>query len=572
MVSPRLSLHPDFKRLFEAAPGLYLALAPDLTILAVSDAYLRATGATRETIIGRDIFEVFPDNPDDPQATGVRNLRASLERVLRTAEPDAMAVQKYDIRGPGAADFEERHWSAVNSPVLGSGGQLIYIVHRVEDVTEYVRRRRADRGAQPPSGFVSRAEEMEVEIFIRAQQLQEANDRLRAANQQIAAQQATLYQAQKMEAVAQLTGGVAHDFNNLLTVIIGTVYRLEGGIGSDPLVHRMTATIRRSAERGAQLTAQLLAFSRQQTLHPETLNLNALVLDFETALRRTAGDAVALRSVLHPGLWPCNIDAAQFETAMLNIIANARDAMPTGGSLTIETRNRPLDEAAARRLDVKPGAYVAITVADSGIGMSADVAQRAFEPFFSTKAVGKGSGLGLSQVFGFVRQSGGQVQIDSVLGHGTTITLILPRTGRPPPPAAAPVPPAKIKGAETVLVVEDDPDVLDVAVATLTDLGYRILIAYDGLEALTILERDEAIDLLFTDIVMPTGISGVQLAREARRLRQDIKVLLTSGYAAHAVVTEYGAEQEFMIISKPYRQTELAEHVRRALRRESRAG
>jgi signal transduction histidine kinase/ActR/RegA family two-component response regulator len=447
---------------------------------------------------------------------------------------------------------------------------VVHVIHEVQDVTDFIRLKQAGREQKRVTEELStRTEQMETEIYRRAQQLQEANEELRKTNEKLATSQAALYQAQKMEAVGQLTGGVAHDFNNLLTVIIGNVDLLEGAADEDPRILKLTATIRRSAERGARLTTQLLAFSRQQNLRPETCNLNALLLDFETLVKRAAGEAIAVRTSLNPGLWPCNIDPAQFESAILNLVVNARDAMQSGGTLTFETQNVILSpEDAARKTDIAPGQFIMVTVTDTGTGMAREVAERAFEPFFTTKEVGKGSGLGLSQLYGFVRQTGGTAEIDSEIGKGTAIRIYLPKAARLPARTEPVVKvPARLKSSETVLVVEDDPDVLDVAVATLTDLGYHILIAYDGLEAMAILERDEPIDLLFTDIVMPHGITGIELARQARKLRQDIRVLLTSGYATQAVSSEYGGEKGFAIIGKPYRQAELAEQVRRALSR-----
>jgi signal transduction histidine kinase len=561
------SSYPDYRALFESAPGLYLVLNRDLVIVAASDAYLSATMTRRDAIMGRGIFEVFPDNPDDPAATGVRNLRASLERVLRSGQPDAMAVQKYDIPLPQGGGFAERHWSPVNSPVRAPDGTIAYIIHRVEDVTEFLRAPHVGKEQKRVTEeLLSRTEQLGAEIYRRAQQLQEANDQLRTANEKLATSQAALHQAQKMEAVGQLTGGVAHDFNNLLTVIIGNIDFLESAAGDNARLRKLTATIRRSAERGARLTTQLLAFSRRQPLRPETTNLNALIIDFDVLIRRAVGEAVAVRSNLHPGLWPCNIDPAQFEASILNLIVNARDAMPSGGTLSIATENVVLAlDYPAIADDVPPGSYIKVTVADTGTGMPPEILEHAFEPFYTTKEVGKGSGLGLSQLYGFVRQSGGTVKIDSEVGSGTTVSIYLPKATRAAPHAEPVKPPVKLKGSETVLVVEDDPDVLDIAVATLTDLGYRILVAYDGVEAMSILERDEPIDLLFTDVVMPYGINGIQLARQARKLRQDIKVLLTSGYTMQTLSAEYGAENEFTIIGKPYRQGELAEHIRQAL-------
>jgi signal transduction histidine kinase/ActR/RegA family two-component response regulator len=561
---------PDYRVLFESVPGLYLVLRPNLTIVAASDAYLAATMARRENIVGRNLFEAFPDDPDDPAATGARNLHASLQRVLRNGLPDAMAVQKYAVRRGGDGNFEERHWSPVNIPVFGADGSLAYIIHRVEDVTDFIRLKQTGGDQQRVAAeLLTRSEQMEAEVVQRAQQLQQANDQLRDANEQLATSQAMTYQVQKLEAVGQLTGGIAHDFNNLLTVIIGNIDLLEAAVADPDAARRMMATIRRSAERGARLTKQLLAFSRQQTLKPETCNLNALLIELDAALRRSLGDAVLLRSTLNPALWPCNIDIAQFETAILNVAVNAAEAMTHGGTLSLTTRNVTVEPADVGALgDIRPGRYVAVALADTGLGMPPDAISRAFDPFFTTKGLGKGSGLGLSQLYGFVMQSGGHVTLESELGRGTVVTIYLPHaTQLAEQPGAEPQEPTRIKGAETVLVVEDDADVLDVAVATLTDLGYRILLAYNGLEALQILERDEPIDLLFTDIVMPSGINGVQLAREARRLRQDIKVLMTSGYTTQTLAQEYGANKEYQIITKPYRQSELAEQVRRALGR-----
>jgi signal transduction histidine kinase len=566
MVTPLPSACPDYRALFESAPGLYLVLNPDLVIVAASDAYLHATKTSRDGIVGRGIFEAFPGNP---AGAGMPNLRASLNRVLRSGQPDAMAVQRYDMARPDGSGFDERHWSPVNLPVLAADGTVLYIIHRVEDVTEFLQRAPAGDEQRVTEELLTRTGQLGAEIYRRAQQLQEANDRLRLANEKLASSQAALYQAQKMEAVGQLTGGVAHDFNNLLTVIIGNLDFLDNEAAANPRLRKLTATIRRSAERGARLTTQLLAFSRRQPLRPETCNLNTLIIDFDVLIKRAVGETVAVRSDLHPGLWPCSIDPAQFEAGMLNLIVNARDAMPTGGTLSITTRNVVIaaDDPAFVD-DVAPGQYVMVTVADTGVGMNPETLERAFEPFYTTKEVGKGSGLGLSQLYGFVRQSGGTARIASTVAGGTTVTVYLPKAVREtaqPEPAS---PPTKPKGSETVLVVEDDPDVLDIAVETLSDLGYRILVAYDGVEAMAILERDEPIDLLFTDIVMPYGINGIQLARQARKLRQDIKVLLTSGYTMQTLSAEYGAEKEFTIIGKPYRQAELAEHVRRALGRQ----
>ena len=546
---------PDFRALFEGSPGSYLVLLPDLTIVAVSDAYARATMTRREDIVGRNLFDVFPDNPDDPAATGVSNLRASLERARTQRAPDTMAVQKYDIRRPESegGGFEERYWSPVNTPVLGAGGEVDYIIHRVEDVTEFVRANRTLR---------HRAEQMEVEMFVRAQELQKVNDQLRRANEQLAASQKALQHAQKMEAVGQLTGGVAHDFNNLLTVIVGSLDLIARHPDTPPRIEGLAQSAIRAAARGERLTQQLLMFARRQVLRPRTVNLNRLLLDFEPLARRALGEAIRLELKLDPGLDPARIDPAQFEAAILNIVVNARDAIPPDrpGRLTIETRNA-VREAARAGSEAKPGPYAVVSITDNGVGIAPELVDRVFEPFFTTKEVGKGSGLGLSQVYGFATGSGGDVIVRSELGSGSTIEIWLPRSdersafdrnGR----TAVPLRQATM--GEVVLVVEDDVDVLDIAVASLAELGYRTLIAHDAAEALALLRSDERIDILFSDVVMPGGMNGVQLAIEARRLRSELRVLLTSGYTTAAGGEGTDGAGDLPLLRKPYRREDLA--------------
>ena len=386
------------------------------------------------------------------------------------------------------------------------------------------------------------------------------------------ATEAALRQAQKMEAVGQLTGGIAHDFNNLLTAISGNLELIETAASDPGRVRRLAAAALRSVMRGAQLTASLLAFSRRQSLRPEPTDANALIQEFATLVRRTLGERIQLELSFDPTLRPCLVDAAQLEAAVLNLAINARDAMPDGGTLTIQTRTVDLGTRDLREnTEAKPGPYVAIEVRDTGMGMSADVLARAFEPFFTTKDVGgKGSGLGLSQLYGFVRQLRGHVVIDSVVGRGTTVTMFLPQTAAYAAPAQAEAPHAtagKVTAVSsaTVLVVEDDADVLDVTCAMLRASGYRVLVARDGQEGLSLLHRGETVDLLFADIMMPNGVSGTHLARQARDLRPGIKVLLTSGYAKAASDTGAG---EFEVLGKPYRQTQLAARIAAMLDRE----
>jgi signal transduction histidine kinase len=380
--------------------------------------------------------------------------------------------------------------------------------------------------------------------------------------------EASLYQAQKMEAVGQLTGGIAHDFNNLLTAIMGGLETvLHAGNLAAPL-HRHVTTAMRAAERGARLTQQLLAFSRQQMLHPEVVDVNRLLREFETLMQRAVGESIEFVVALDRDIGACGMDPAQFQSAVLNLVVNARDATPAGGRITLSTRAVAFSHDAARPdPEMGPGRYLLVSVSDTGTGMTAEVRERAFNPFFTTKEVGKGSGLGLSQVYGFTKQSGGHIVIESEPGQGTTVQLYMPCADAPAAErsaAAAVARSAPVSPTATVLVVEDDEAVRETAKSALGALGYRTLTAADAAGALAILRRDGPIDLLFTDIVMPGGMNGVELAREARQLRGDLKILLTSGYAAAA---ESRAKEGFAVLTKPYRQNELAERVAAMLRR-----
>ena len=374
-----------------------------------------------------------------------------------------------------------------------------------------------------------------------------------------------LRQAQKMEAIGQLTGGVAHDFNNLLTVIIGGLDMMLRRPEQTDRVVRLAGAALTAARRGETLIQQLLAFSRRQMLRPETLNPNRLLLDFENLARRAAGEAVRLTLDLDPAVDPIRIDPALLESAVLNLIVNARDAMPEGGAMVIRSRNvhRGTDDVAEHGLP--PGGYVAISVTDDGSGINAETLAHVFEPFFTTKEVGKGSGLGLAQVYGFARSAGGDVVIDSEVGRGTTVTLFFPRSTdaatEARETAASPVPLRRAALGETVLLVEDDEEVLSMAVESLEELRYKVMVARNAREALDHIEGPERIDIMFSDVVMPGGMNGAQLAVEARRLRPELKVLLTSGY-----VGEGGAGQlagaNVPVLNKPYRRDELARKLR----------
>jgi signal transduction histidine kinase len=371
-----------------------------------------------------------------------------------------------------------------------------------------------------------------------------------------------LHQSQKMESVGQLTGGVAHDFNNLLMVISANLELIEGAADTDK-IRRCVAAARRAADRGAKLTAQLLAFSRRQALNPKLVNANQLISEFQGLIQQAVGDGCEVK--LHAGeeLWLCHVDPALLETALLNLALNARDAMADGGVLQIETENVVEEESVAGR---SPGSYVRLSVADNGSGMTPEVRDRVFEPFFTTKEVGKGTGLGLSMVYGFVRQSGGYIAVESAPGAGTTIALYLPASTREPDVEQESVETqAAPTGNERILLVDDNEELLKVTSAMLTTFEYRVSCAHNGAEALQALQSDQPFELLFSDIVMPNGLNGIELAREAKRLRKGIKILLTSGYAEE-ILQRHKAVGEFSIIDKPFSLADLARRVRSILR------
>jgi PAS domain S-box-containing protein len=375
-----------------------------------------------------------------------------------------------------------------------------------------------------------------------------------------------LRQGQKLQALGQLTGGVAHDFNNLLMIIMGNAEMLTAKLAGDPRLLEMAELIGSSAKRAAELTERLLAFARRQPLRPAATDVNRLVAGMDGLLRRTLGEGVRIELVQGAGLWQAMIDPAALETAILNLAINARDAMPNGGCLTIATANTHIDEAYARmRNEVRPGQYVAVSITDNGIGMSPEVAKQAFEPFFTTKDIGKGSGLGLSMVYGFLKQSRGHVSLYSEPDKGTTVRMYLPRAlaGAEQPAAADAMVPLP-QGTERVLLVEDDDLVRTYSESQLRLLGYTVVAVSDGQSALQALSRGP-FDLLFTDVVLPGGLNGRQLADQARRLRPQLKVLYTSGYTSDAIVHDGRLEPGVDLISKPYRQQDLAFKLRRVL-------
>ncbi len=378
-----------------------------------------------------------------------------------------------------------------------------------------------------------------------------------------------LAQAQKMETVGQLSGGIAHDFNNLLTVILGNAEALSEKLRARPDLKSLCDGIFAAGQRGAELTKHLLAFSRRQVLRPVALDCNEMLSDLQRLLQRTLREDVEIELRLSPVLTPALADAAQLESAIINLSLNAQDAMPEGGRLTIATSIAPLDER-YRDLnpEVPPGDYVLISITDEGVGMTEEVLERAFEPFFTTKEIGKGSGLGLSMVYGFVKQSGGHIAIYSEAGLGTTVRIYLPAaeigTGpKPVPDDVGEIP--SPGGSERILVVEDDPFVRGYAVATLESLGYTVATCATGREALARISGGEHVDLLFTDIVMPGGVNGWDLAQRAREVSPRIRVLFTSGYPLDALVSNKRIAEGETLLMKPYRKADLAWRLRQVL-------
>jgi len=501
----------------------------ELHYVSANPAYAAVAGLPLEQIIGRPISEVMGE-----EAFGV--IRPYVEQALRGERVEFEVELPWTARGPRWTHF-------VYTPCRDKDGSISGWVGSVRDVTD---RKRAEMTLRELN------ENLEQKIEERTQALEEGL----AERQKI---EAMLHQAERLEAVGQLTGGVAHDFNNLLQVILANTDLLQRRLRDADGASRLIAAVQGAAERGARLTGQMLAFARRQQLEPVTLSVRQLILNIADLVRRAVGEAVAVEISVDDELWPSQLDPARFESAIINLAVNARDAMLKGGRLAIVSHNATVAAAEAKRLDLAPGDYVRISVADTGAGMMPEVQRRAFEPFFTTKDVGKGTGLGLAQIYGFAKQSGGTATIDSTPGKGTTVALYLPRADaevvekepRSTEPAVAP------GHGKTILVVEDQPEVLEVIEVFLDDLDYRILTAEDGFAARRLLESDEPIDLLLTDVVMPNGVNGMDLAREARRLRQDLKIVLMSGYLRDPQ-SRSDTLPDLVFLEKPFRQAELA--------------
>ena len=400
-------------------------------------------------------------------------------------------------------------------------------------------------------------ETLEQRVAERTRELEEASEALR--------------QSQKMETVGQLTGGIAHDFNNLLQIVSGNLDLLRQRLPSDaPHLKRYADRAFTGAERAATLTQRLLAFSRRQPLAPKPLDINRLIPGMSELLHRTLGETIEVESVLAPRLWTVEADPNQLENAIINLAINARDAMPEGGKLTIETQNTHLDHSyASQNPEVNPGQYAVICISDTGVGMDAETAAKAVEPFFTTKEVGRGTGLGLSMVYGFVKQSGGHIKIYSEVGEGTTVKMYLPRLLGEHREQLEDQQFGAIEahGTELILVCEDDEDVRAYSAEVLRELGYKIIEAADGPAALAALQAKPDVDLLFTDVVLPGGMTGAVLAKEAAKLRPGIKTLFTTGYARNAIVHHGRLAPGVELLTKPFSYAELAARVRDILDR-----
>ncbi len=667
----------DYQTLFESLPHLVLVLSadPDFIMLAANENRLKGTNTRREDCIGRPLFEVFGRNPDEKSEFGAGVLRASLERVVRTGAPDRMAITKYDIPRPASqgGGFEVRYWSPLNTPVLDEHGEVMYIIHQTEDVTERViARQRTNPQLKPaderlraallaseagifdwyidddqlhfdnasrqlfalPDVFTHNAIERFLEhldpkdrdrvrasftrclhgqdfkvefrlnrgtgeqwlvckgkvfkdaagnpsyvtgtcvdISARKQAeraLRELNETLEA---RVAAEVAErnlvedrLHQAQKMEAVGQLTGGIAHDFNNLLTGIIGSLELMQHhhGAGNFANDERYISGALASAQRAAALTQRLLTFSRRQTVDLKPVDVNGLVASLTDLLNRTTGENVRVLTSLATGLPLACMDTNQLESALINLVINARDAMPGGGTITLSTVSVHLDSQSAESIGLKQGEYVSLTVADTGTGMTPHVLDKVFEPFYTTKPIGQGTGLGLSMVYGYMKQAKGMVRISSEAGKGTRVELYMPcydGDSRMPSPQKGETP---LGTGQTVLVVEDEPVVRSLIAEVLHELSYRVIEAADAQEAIPVLESRQPIDLLITDVGLP-GMNGRQLADLAQSNRPELSVLLATGYAEGSNASGYLAAN-MEIITKPFAIEALANKIEQMLK------
>ena len=692
----------DFSQLFDRSPNPYMVLDRALRFVAVNEAYLRVTGRTREELLGVCLFDAFPGNPDDPDDSNVRELRASLESAFDSGEAQSLGLIRYAIEVPradGEVEFEERIWSAIHTPLPGPDGVVRHVLQYTVDVTELQRLKAELREARKVQALS--VEQMETTVLERAQQMQLANQALEAqrrhllrlfeeapgfmaymsgpdhvfelanhaylrmvgrsdivgkplrdalpdiagqgyfelldevyrsgepfvgtgssveidrgagperayadfvfqpvfdaegqvagiivqgydiTSQKLAQEELEQYhtqleelvqartralersrtaltQARKLEDIGKLTGGVAHDFNNVLQIIGANLQLMEAVDRLPPAAAMHARAAMQGVERGARLSSQLLSFARRQPLQPVVIDLAEHIASLHVLLRGTLGEAIELRLEVNPDSCPVEADRHQLDNALINLALNARDAMAGRGKLVV-TVGRDVRDAAEEGLPA--GDYGLLTIVDNGSGMSSDVLAQAFDPFFTTKDVGQGTGLGLSMVYGFVKQSGGHIAITSEPGAGTEVRIWLPcAEARPTPVVAAP---DDVQGGnEVVLVVEDDAAVRESVVALVRTLGYRVFEAVGVEAALGELEGERRFDVLFTDLVMPGRVSGVELARRARVLQPGIAVLVTTGYS-EAIAQQGRIDARTHLLAKPYSREELARKLREVLR------
>ncbi|MET0719742.1 MAG: response regulator [Tardiphaga sp.] len=505
-----------------------------------------------------------PDAANESHEDWVRRIhpddRAATEAKFRDAVKNGVSEYSVQYRIIRPSDGEVR-WISVKSLIeRDENGRALRLVGAHTDVTDEVNADRALRKSEEEARQLA-AKLAELNATLE-QRVEEKTREREAAGERLKITEEALRQSQKMEAVGQLTGGIAHDFNNLLTGIVGSLdlMRTRLAQGRTENVARYIDAAMTSANRAAALTHRLLAFARRQPLIPKPIDANALVVSLEDLLRRTIGERLDLSIVAADGLWGTLCDPNQLESALLNLAINARDAMPDGGRLTIATANQPVGDASAGTLS--PGDYICISVSDTGTGMSPEVVARAFDPFFTTKPIGQGTGLGLSMIYGFARQSNGHVGIDSTPGQGTTVMLYLPRHDGAIAEAAVASAREDAHAAtgETVLVVEDEPVVRGIILEMLQDQGYRVLDAVDGPSGLRILQQHR-IDLLITDVGLP-GMNGRQLADQARETRPELRILFITGYAESVAIAEGFLQPGMEMITKPFDLDDLSKRVR----------
>lgn len=679
--------NPEYRAVFESSPGSYLLLSPDLTIVGVTDAYLRATMTRRDDILGRGLFEVFPDNPNDPSATGVRNLEASLTRVLEHKRPDRMALQKYDIRRPESDGFEERYWSPLNTPVLDATGEVRYIIHWVEDVTEFIRLQRDMERDQavPGESLTARAGRIDAEAFLQTEAVEtsrklteserryrfladavpqliwtadpggkldyvnarwvaftglardqllgegwqhvvhpEDRDRIAGAWAEVVARKTELFQeehrlrhhdgtwrfvlttavpypdrslaiakwfgtttdihdrvtaeehmrqAQRLHAVGKLAGGMAHEVNNMMSVVLGFGELALGSMMPDDPSRRDVEEMVKAGRRAAEVTRQLLAFSREQVLKPVVMDLNDVVGDLVPALERLLGADRRLEVVSGRRVALVRADPGQMDQVLINLVSNARDATPANGLVMIRIDTGMVDAGLLERhleSELPTGRYARLAVSDNGVGMSAEVTARVFEPFFTTKVVGRGTGLGLSMVYGIVKQSGGFLGVDSTPDHGTTFTVHLPLADAEitEPIVTSMAPQGE---GETILVVEDEPVVRSLVLRILEAYGYRVYQAPTGIAALEFLSKPGTeVDLVVCDIVMPR-MSGREFGARIRERHPGLPILFMSGYGGDEIRQRGLMEEGAPFLQKPITPDALAIAVRAELDRMERA-